>query len=137
MAAIEIELLDRTRCASTHTDSGSRVETDIGLAYGGGGTAFSSTDLVALALGTCIGSSIAPMLLREGIPLEKAGISVEKELGTNPKRISRLKVDVSLPQTLSETQVRKLSNAAHTCTVHRSLSSAIDIEISIPAGRGH
>lgn len=131
MSKIEVRLLDATRCAAVHPASGARLTTDIGRAYGGGGSSFSSTDLVAVALATCIGSSLAPIALREGIPLDSIRITAGKELGTNPKRIARLTVAIDLPPGLSEAQRSKLGNAARTCTVHRTLHDCIEMAVEL------
>lgn len=131
MAKIEIQLLDEHRCAATHSGSGTQLVTDISPEYGGGGTSFSSTDLIAVALATCIGSSLSPMALREGIPLDQIRIVVEKTFDTQPKRVSHIAVEVRVPPGLSSTQRTKLTNAARSCSVHRSLASPIDMTVDL------
>ncbi len=130
MASIEIALLDNTRCRVRHAASGEELVTDVTPEFGGGGTSFSSTDLVGVALGTCIGSSIAPVAVRERIPLDQVAIVVEKTLLTDPKRIGSLKVIVTIPSGLTVDQDKKLRRAAATCAVHRSVGTTIDIEVS-------
>jgi len=129
LSTIEITLLDTTRCIARHEASGTEIVTDVTPQYGGGGTSFSSTDLVGVALGTCIGSSISPVAEREGIPLEGFRIVVEKTLSVSPRRIERLSVTISVPSGLTEIQERKVRNAAGTCAVHRSLHGSIDIDV--------
>jgi len=134
MSRIEIRLLDTTRCIARHEASGTELTTDVSPLYGGGGSSFSSTDLVGVALGTCIGSSISPVAEREGIPLAGFGIRVDKTLSTSPKRIEKLSVELHLPSGLTEAQSRKIRNAAATCTVHRSLHGTIDIDVTFVEG---
>ena len=134
MAAIEIRLIDTTRCLARHEASGAELTTDVSPLYGGGGTSFSSTDLLGVALGTCIGSSISPVAEREAIPLEGFRIHVEKTLATSPKRVEKLSVVVRLPSGLTDVQSRKIRNAAATCTVHRSLHGSIDIDVAFVEG---
>lgn len=134
MSGIHISLIDATRCRARHEESGAEIVTDVSLLHGGGGTSFSSTDLIGVGLATCIGSSIAPVAERESIPLERIWISVAKTMATDPKRIDRLSVTVHLPSGLTNIQSRKLRNAAATCTVHRSLHGAIEIEITFTEG---
>jgi len=129
LSAIEITLLDTTRCLVRHEASGAELVTDVTPQYGGGGTSFSSTDLVGVALGTCIGSSISPVAEREGLSLEQFRIAVEKTLSASPRRIERLDVTIAIPSGLTEIQERKIRNAAATCAVHRSLHGSIDIEV--------
>lgn len=131
MTTVRIELLDTTRCRAVHEATGSVLETDAAPEFGGGGTTFSSTDLLAAALGTCIGSSIAPIAAREAIPLDKVTIEVGKQLERHPNRIVRLRVDIRFALPLTDSQLRKLRNAAHTCVVHRSLADSVDVEIEL------
>lgn len=134
MSEIDVRLLDRTRCRATHRASGESVETEVAPDYGGSGARFSSTDLVAAALGTCIGSSIAPILEREGVPLDAVSITVVKELQQRPRRISRLAVTVTLPPDVDEKQLLKLRNAARTCAVHRSIGKDVQVEVELARG---
>jgi uncharacterized OsmC-like protein len=134
MSAIEIELIDSTRCRARHEESGAELVTDVAPLQGGGGTSFSSTDLVGVGLATCIGSSIAPVAERESIPLDRIGISVAKTMAASPRRIEKLSVTVRLPSGLTDVQSRKLRNAAATCTVHRSLHGSIEIEVGFTEG---
>lgn len=129
--SIEIRILGTTRCRAVHLPTGATVETDAAPEFGGGGTSFSSTDLLAVALGTCIGSSIAPILEREGISAEHLVIRVTKKLKSSPKRIEQLDVDIHLPARLIDKQLRKLRGAARSCVVHRSLSEEIAVDVKL------
>lgn len=131
MSTLEITLLDSTRCLAMHAESGTKLITDVTPHYGGGGSSFSSTDLVGVALATCIGSSVAPVAEREGIALDRFRISVEKTLLTNPRKIGALRVEIRMPSGLTDAQIKKLTNAAKTCAVHRTLREAIDIEVKL------
>ncbi len=131
MPWIPIDLIDATRCTATHEGSGARVATDISPEYGGRGEGFSSTDLLTVALATCIGSSISPMALREGIALDQIQIRGRKTLQEKPKRVSHLEVQIALPDHLTDTQRTKLGHAARSCTVHRTLAPAIEISIEL------
>ena len=111
--------------------TGAVIHTDVSPEFGGGGSTFSSTDLIGAGLGSCISSSLASLAERHGIPLGTISITVDKELGTDPKRIVRLAVtiDVAAPH---DNKVAKLfARAAHTCTVHRSLHPDIDSPIIV------
>ncbi len=119
----------RTRIV--HEETGSEISTDVSPEFGGGGSTFSSTDLVAAALGSCISSSLEALAERSGIPFDAIEISVTKELGTDPKRITRLEVDITVDAPFDERTARIFERAAHTCTVHRSLHPDIDAPIAV------
>ncbi len=119
----------RTRIV--HTPTGTEITTAVSPEFGGTGGAFSSTDLVSAALGSCISSSLEPLLLRHGVALEAAQVIVDKELATDPKRISRLAVQVTIATAADERLATILERAAHTCTVHRSLHPDIDSPVEI------
>ncbi len=112
------------------------IETDVPPELGGGNATFSSTDLLSAALGTCIGSSIGPMLEREGIDLERVSITVAKKLRPDSRGIERLTVNVQLPAAATERQLSKLRAAARSCMVHRSLAPDLAVMVDVPALEG-
>ena len=128
---IEVRLLDTTRCAVSHSPSGAELVTEVAPEYGGTGTSFSSTDLVAAALGSCIASSLAPVLRRDGVPAEALRIGVHKKLRGAPKGIERLNVVIHLSASLPRGQLAKLCNIARTCPVGRSLAPELLVAIEI------
>ena len=97
--------------------------------YGGPGGAFSSTDLLAAALGSCIATNIGPVAERHGIPLDTFEIHVEKTLGQQPKWVTRLAVEVRCGTPLSPDMLARLQRAAESCTVSRSLRPDMDHKI--------
>lgn len=131
MSKIEVRLQSANRCLVVHLPTGSQISTDTPPEYGGGGTTFSSTDLVAAGLGSCIGSSLGPIVVREGLDLSAVKIRVEKKLGAKPKRLERLLVTIEILSTLTRRQLSLLKNAAKSCTVHRSIGHCVDIQMKI------
>lgn len=119
------------RTQITDTKTGAVIHTDVSPEFGGGGTTFSSTDLIGAGLGSCISSSLAPLADRHGVPLDAISITVDKELGVDPKRIVRLAVDIAVAHPEDQKIVRLFERAAHTCTVHRSLHPDIDSPIQV------
>ena len=116
----------RTRC--TH-ESGSELITDAPKDNEGKGENFSPTDLVAVALASC-------MLTLMGIAARKLGIDfqataeTEKEMALRPfRRIGKLTVRIRCPLALNPEERAKLEQAALTCPVHASLHPEIKQEI--------
>lgn len=131
MGRIHHQPIGAGRTRITHEATGSAIETDVSPEFGGGGSTFSSTDLVAAGLGSCISSSLAPLAERHGLALGDITITVDKELGTSPKRIARLATTITVEATIDDALARRLVRAAETCTVHRSLHPDIDAPIEL------
>ena len=116
-------------CEVQHGPSGSVIETDAPVDNNGRGERFSPTDLVASALGTCTLTVMSMVAERDGVSLNGATAKVEKHMLQNPRRIGRLPVIITMPAGIPQEYRKKLETTAHTCPVHKSLSSEIDSPI--------
>jgi putative redox protein len=131
MVEITIEYEGSLRCTATHGPSQSRLQTDAPRDNMGKGEAFSPTDLVATALGSCILTIIGIVAQRQSLQLEGSRVRVVKEMVTQPtRRIGKLTVEVTIPRPLSEEDKQRLINAAETCPVKKSLHPDIEIPIT-------
>jgi putative redox protein len=120
------------RCSATHGPSGSVILTDAPTDNMGRGEAFSPTDLVATALGTCIATTMAIVAQRQGVELKGLTASVEKHMSaTPPRRISKVLVLVTVPLPADHPERERLERAAHACPVHHSLHPETEKEIRI------
>ena len=119
------------RTQITDNKTGTIVHTDVSPEFGGGGSTFSSTDLIGAGLGSCISSSLESIAERHGIPLDVISITVDKELGVDPKRIVRLAVDIEVAAPSDPKIATLFERAAHSCTVHRSLHPDIESPIQV------
>jgi putative redox protein len=96
----------------------------------GKGEAFSPTDLVGTALGTCILTIMGIVAERHNIDLRGATCTVVKEMVTHPlRRIGKLSVTFNVPARLSEEDKQRLQNAAYTCPVTKSLHPDVQVPI--------
>ncbi len=130
MSQIHVQLLGDGACRIDHLSAEATLWTDKSPQYGGQGRSFSSTDLVAAALGSCIATSLEQVAQRGGLDVARLAIQVEKTLATEPvRRIAALHVTIFVGGSADETLRRKLERAAHSCPVHRSLHP--DVESSI------
>lgn len=119
-------------CQATHTPSGNTLVTDAPSDNGGSGEAFSPTDLVATALGTCVLTILGLVAQRHDVDLAGTNVEVTKEMVTSPhRRIGRLLTIVTFPKSLKlDTAMReRLETAARHCPVHQSLHPEIDAPI--------
>ncbi|MCG3134398.1 MAG: hypothetical protein HMLKMBBP_01704 [Planctomycetes bacterium] len=131
MVTIEGRHEGNLRCAAVHGPSGATLATDAPKDNMGRGEAFSPTDLVATALGTCVVTTIAIVAARRGFDVTGARFRVEKHMVADPvRRIGRLPLVVTLPAALSAEERQIAERAAHACPVHRSLHPDVRVEIA-------
>ncbi len=109
-----------------HGPSGAEQSTAAPVDNKGDGSSFSPTDLVAAALGTCAITTMAIVAEREGIPFEQASFRLEKHMGGPPRRISRIPVQILLPESLDAAQRRVLENTARNCPVALTLNDEVE-----------
>jgi putative redox protein len=130
LVQIQIRYEGDLRCASVHGPSGSELATDAPVDNQGRGKSFSPTDLVATALGTCMLTTMEIVAKRHGWILDGATATVEKVMVADPlRRIGKLDVKIKMPSGLDERARETLVRTAHTCPVHKSLSSAVEIPV--------
>ena len=127
MVEIEIDYQGELRCHGVHGPSGCELSTDAPADNQGKGESFSPTDLVATALGTCVGTIMGIYAERHGLDLRGMKIIVEKHMSEDaPRRIMRLPVTIDVPIALDEKHRTAIENAAHNCPVHHSIRADID-----------
>ena len=118
----KIEYKGELRTEAVHLESGKKIITDAPIDNQGNGEAFSPTDLVATALGSCMMTIMGIVAKREGIKLDGTIAEVEKVMATNPRRICEIKVIIKFNEKLNRDERDKLERAAKTCPVSNSLS---------------
>ncbi len=114
------------RCSATHGPSQAALSTDAPTDNQGKGAAFSPTDLVATALGTCMTTIMGMRAKEQGLDLRGMTVSVEKEMSKDPpRRIVGLPSEVHIPLPPDCPQRELLEQAALNCPVHKSLPAEI------------
>ena len=117
-----VEYKGELRTEAVHLKSGKTIITDAPIDNQGKGEAFSPTDLVATALGSCMITIMGIVAEREGIILNGTTAEVEKVMDTSPRRIGEVKIKIKFIQKLNRDQKDKLERAAKSCPVSGSLS---------------
>ena len=117
-----VEYKGELRTEAVHLKSGKTIITDAPIDNQGKGEAFSPTDLVATALGSCMITIMGIVAEREGITLNGTTAEVEKVMATSPRRIDEVKIKIKFIQKLNRDQRNKLERAAKSCPVSGSLS---------------
>ena len=134
MVAIYIEYLGDMHCRATHGPSGVELVTDAPTDNMGKGEAFSPTDLVATALGTCILTVMGTKAQAMGIEITGSTVSVEKEMASGPRRIGRLATTVHVPHQIADRDRKVLEAEAFTCPVHKCMAPDVDMPVSFNWG---
>jgi putative redox protein len=131
MVEMQIAYQGRLRCQARHVDSGATFLTDAPKDNMGQGASFSPTDLVGVALGTCLLTTMAIAAERMKVDLGETTVAVTKEMIADPgRRIQRLTVTFKIPGKHSAEIRQKLENAAMSCPVHKALVSTVEMPIT-------
>jgi|TARA_B110000503_G_C7145222_1_gene412622 putative redox protein len=117
------------RCLLTH-QTGEKIQTDAPLDNHGKGEAFSPTDLVAAALGSCMLTIIAIRAQTKNIEIGNPTFNVTKEMNGLPRRIKEIAVEISFAQKLTTKDKLYLETEARKCPVALSISPEIKQNIT-------
>ena len=123
------------RCGAKHGPSGSTLATDAPVDNQGKGEAFSPTDLVATALGTCMLTTMGIAARRKGWRIDGIELHVQKEMTKEPpRRIRRLGARFTVPggvaQALDASAKQDLEHTARTCPVALSLHDNVQVDVT-------
>jgi putative redox protein len=123
MATSNITYLGGLRTQATHLQSQSQITTDAPKDNHGKGEAFSPTDLVATALGSCMISIMGIVAMKENFTsIEGTKAEVLKVMATDPRRISEIHVKLIFPKNkFTDKEKIMYERAAHACPVSKSL----------------
>ena len=114
-------------CSAIHGPSQVKLATDAPTDNLGKGEAFSPTDLVATALGTCMTTTMAMRAQEQGVDLRGMTVSVQKEKSKDaPRRIVGLPSEVHIPLPADSPHRELLEQTALNCPVHKSLPPEIE-----------
>jgi putative redox protein len=130
MVKLKIVYEGQLRCVLTHELSGSVIHTDAPKDNMGKGEAFSPTDLVAAALGSCMLTVMGISAGRHNIDLKGVTVDISKEMVTSPvRRIGSISVNFYMPSGIPQDKRAMLEAAAHSCPVHKSLHPDVQIPV--------
>ena len=119
------------RCACTHLQSGTVIETDAPTDNRGKGERFSPTDSLCVALATCVVTTMALKANDMGIDLAGTNIAVTKHMLSEPRRIGKIDVILSFPVTLQLEEKDRiiLERVGNNCPVAKSLHPDLEVNI--------
>jgi putative redox protein len=134
---IEIGYLGELHCEAEHGPSQKRLITDAPTDNGGKGEAFSPTDLVATALGTCLTTVMGIVAQRHDLDLSGTRVQVVKEMTSVPlRRIGALTATIRIPRGagLSASDRALLERTADLCPVRQSLHPDVKVTMTFEYG---
>jgi len=117
-----VEYKGSLRTAAVHLRSNNDIITDAPVDNNGKGEAFSPTDLVATALASCMITIMGIRADKMNIDITGTKAEIEKIMTSGPRKISEIKINVTMPnRTYSSKDQKVLEAAARTCPVALSL----------------
>lgn len=132
MKTARVRYLGELRTECTHLGSGTKIITDAPLDNHGKAEAFSPTDLVATSLASCVMTIMGIYCQSHNIPFISAEATIEKQMASDPRRISKIILDMDLSaNNWDERTKQKVIAAGKACPVARTLEGNVSLELNI------
>ena len=123
---------DPLRTTMQHIASGQEVITDAPVDNNRLGQAFSPTDLVSAALASCVMTIMGIYCQSHQIPFVSAEATIEKQMASDPRRISKIVLHLDLSgNNWDEITKKKVIAAGKACPVARTLEGNVSLEFNI------
>jgi ribosomal protein S12 methylthiotransferase accessory factor len=110
--------------------NGNIIKTDQPVEAGGEASAPAPFDLFLASIGTCAGIYVKSFCDQRGIPTDKIRITQEMEYNFTKRLISKVKLDINLPNDFPEKYKDAVVNAANLCAVKKHLLNAPELAVS-------
>lgn len=131
MDTARIIYLGDLRTEATHLRSGQHFVTDAPVDNKGKGEAFSPTDLLSVALATCMMTTMGITAQGHDIPVDRMEARVVKHMASDPRRVQKIVVELEVVvEGLTERWKALLEHSGRTCPVALSLAQGLEQEIS-------
>lgn len=132
MATAKVTYTGGLRTEAIHLKSGQTIITDAPTDNQGKGEAFSPTDLAATSLASCSLTIMGIAAQSRDIDMEGAYAEVTKVMGSDPRHIARIEIQLYMPdKAYTDSEKKILEKAAHHCPVAMSLSEKTEELITI------
>ena len=112
-----------------HSDNQVEIRTDLPPDNGGQGRDFSPTDLFASSLGACAVTIMGKMAENQGKSIAGTRITIEKEMGANPRHIAKITLRFEFPESVEASDRKKYIASIKACPVHNSLGEHVGVEV--------
>lgn len=122
MPHFQIKYNGDLRSETIHVPSQSKLITDAPVDNMGKGESFSPTDLLAVALATCMITTMSIKARKEGFDIEGTTAEVKKIMASDPRRVAEVEIRIDFPKmNFSDEQKKFLEHTAHHCPVAKSV----------------
>lgn len=118
------------RCEAEHLQSKSTIETDAPTDNRGKGERFSPTDLLCVSLATCMLTTMGIKASDMNVDITNAKAQVTKHMSSEPRRVAKIEVAVSLPSNINEKERIILERTANNCPVAKSIHPDIQLVLN-------
>ncbi len=99
------------------------IQTDQPVHSGGDESAPAPFDLFLASLGTCAGVYVLSFLQQRGLPTDGAGLVMRHERDPETKLVSKVSMEIRVPEGFPEKYRDAVIRAAETCAVRRHLDN--------------
>ncbi|MCC7524280.1 MAG: OsmC family protein [Chitinophagaceae bacterium] len=117
------------RCEATHLQSSSVIGTDAPTDNRGKGERFSPTDMLCVSLATCMLTTMGIKANDMNLDISHSKADVTKHMASDPRRVAKIEVTVSLPKNINEKDRIILERIGNNCPVAKSVHP--DIELAL------
>ncbi|HUX54573.1 MAG TPA: OsmC family protein [Williamwhitmania sp.] len=122
METVRTKYIGELRTEALHVRSGNKIVTDAPIDNQGRGEFFSPTDLLATSLGSCMLTIMGISARTHGFDIDGTDVKITKIMGTNPRRVVEVVVELTFPHNNYSVKERKLLElASKECPVANSL----------------
>lgn len=130
MTTATLNYLGGLKCELEHGNSGTKIISAAPLDNNGDGSSFSPTDLLASAYMSCMVTIIGIYCDKNDLEFSSARGSVEKIMGSGPRRVERLEIVLDLRGNQWSTEEKdRIIRAAEACPVAKSVSDQLEVNV--------
>lgn len=98
---------------------------------GGFNEGMTPPELMLASLGACAGFYAVDYLKRQKLAVEGTKVRVTAEKAKNPARLDQFVIELDMPLTLTEEQMKGMQDAVHRCLIHNTMMHPPSISLAI------
>jgi putative redox protein len=108
-----------------------RIVTDQPVEDGGQDAGMSPVELFVGSVASCVAYFVGQFCARHHISREGLSVDAEWAMAEGPHRVGQIDIAIHIPHRIPLELKERLLKVAHGCTVHRSIASALTVEIKL------